>query len=65
MFGFEVPKRLEGVPDALLDPASTWSSRDEFMARYRSLAARFIENFQYLTKEEHIPDSLADHGPRL
>lgn len=65
VFGFEVPKHLEGVPDSLLDPASTWSNRDEYMARYRSLASRFIENFQYLTKEEHIPDSLADHGPRL
>ncbi len=65
VFGFEVPKRLEGVPDSLLDPASTWSNRSEYMARYRSLASRFIENFQYLTREEHIPDSLADHGPKL
>jgi phosphoenolpyruvate carboxykinase (ATP) len=65
VFGFEVPKHLEGVPDSLLDPASTWSSREEYMQRYRSLAARFIENFRHLTREEHIPDSLADSGPRL
>lgn len=65
VFGFEVPRHLEGVPDSLLDPASTWPNRAEYMARYRSLAARFIENFRYLTSEEHIPDSLADHGPKL
>jgi phosphoenolpyruvate carboxykinase (ATP) len=65
VFGFEVPKHLEGVPDSLLDPASTWPNRDEYMARYRSLAARFIENFQYLMKEEHLAEGLASFGPKL
>ena len=43
VFGFQVPKRCEGVPDSVLDPASSWSSRELYDDAYRQLAARFIE----------------------
>jgi len=29
VFGFEVPTKCEGVPSEILDPASTWPSRDQ------------------------------------
>ena len=46
MFGFQVPKSCPGVPDQVLDPASSWPSRDVYFQRYRQLAARFIDNFK-------------------
>ncbi|HEB84107.1 MAG TPA: phosphoenolpyruvate carboxykinase (ATP), partial [Bacteroidetes bacterium] len=46
VFGFEVPKRCPGVPDRVLDPASSWPSREEYERQYRQLASRFVENFK-------------------
>jgi phosphoenolpyruvate carboxykinase (ATP) len=46
VFGFQVPKTCPGVPDQVLDPASSWPSRDVYFQRYRQLAARFIDNFK-------------------
>ena len=46
IFGFQVPQQCPEVPDAVLDPASSWPSREAYMKRYRSLAARFIDNFK-------------------
>jgi phosphoenolpyruvate carboxykinase (ATP) len=64
VFGVLVPKHLDGVPDSILDPASTWPSREEYYRKYDTLAARFIENFKLLAGEEHIPAELAAAGPR-
>ncbi len=46
VFGFQVPRRCPGVPENILDPASSWTSRDEYLKRYQSLAARFSDNFK-------------------
>jgi phosphoenolpyruvate carboxykinase (ATP) len=46
VFGFQVPKTCPGVPDHVLDPASSWPNRDLYFQRYRQLAARFIDNFK-------------------
>lgn len=46
IFGFQVPKHCPGVPDSVLDPASSWPSEEEYMKKYRSLASRFIDNFK-------------------
>ena len=46
VFGFEVPKSCPEVPEGVLDPASSWGSREEYRRAYRQLAARFIENFK-------------------
>lgn len=46
IFGFQVPKTCPGIPENVLDPASSWVSRDAYMKRYRSLASRFIDNFK-------------------
>jgi phosphoenolpyruvate carboxykinase (ATP) len=45
IFGFHVPTRCEGVPDSVLDPASSWPSEAEYMQKYKLLARRFIDNF--------------------
>ncbi len=63
LFGFQVPKLCEGVPPSVLDPASSWPSRDEYTARYRQLAYRFIENFKKF--ESQTPEEVRRAGPRV
>jgi phosphoenolpyruvate carboxykinase (ATP) len=46
IFGFEVPKSCNGVPPKVLDPASSWPSKEQYMDKYRQLATRFIDNFK-------------------
>lgn len=61
VFGFEVPQKCEGVPDEILDPASSWSSREEHGKAYRQLAARFIENFRKY--EASVSEGVCKSGP--
>ncbi len=63
VFGFEVPKSCPGVPDEVLVPWSSWSSRAEYDKKYRDLAQRFIENFGKF--EDNIPQEVIEAGPKL
>jgi phosphoenolpyruvate carboxykinase (ATP) len=62
IFGFDVPTTCEGVPSDILDPASTWPSRDEYFKKYDALAARFIENFKLMMAE--CPEHILEAGPK-
>ncbi len=62
VFGFDVPRSCEGVPDSVLDPANTWPSREDYYHKYDALAARFIENFKLMM--EHCPESVLESGPK-
>ena len=57
IFGFQVPKTCPDIPDGVMDPASSWPSRDAYMKRYRSLASRFVDNFKKFTD---VPGDRAD-----
>ena len=61
VFGFDVPLEFEGVPPQILDPASTWPSREEYDRKYQALAARFIENFKLI--RDGCPENVAQAGP--
>jgi phosphoenolpyruvate carboxykinase (ATP) len=63
VFGFNVPKKCEGVPDKVLDPASSWSSRDEYFEKYRQLAARFRDNFKKF--EKVCEPEIVEAGPSV
>jgi len=63
VFGFDVPKTCPNVPDEVLEPWSSWSSRDEYDKRYKDLAMRFIENFAKF--EEGTPKSVFQAGPKV
>jgi phosphoenolpyruvate carboxykinase (ATP) len=63
VFGFQVPTTCPGVPDQVLDPASSWPSRDLYVQRYRQLAARFIDNFKKFDTAEAREVEKA--GPRV
>jgi phosphoenolpyruvate carboxykinase (ATP) len=63
VFGFQVPKTCPHVPDAVLDPASSWPNRELYFQRYRQLAARFIDNFKKFDTAESREVEKA--GPKL
>jgi len=62
IFGFEVPTSCEGVPANVLDPAGSWPSKENHLAKYKQLASRFIENFKKF--EEGCPQEVIDAGPK-
>lgn len=63
IFGFEVPKHCPEVPDSVMYPAQSWPDQAQYDQRYRSLAARFIENFKKF--EPDVPREVAAAGPRI
>ncbi len=63
IFRFQVPTHCPEVPDTVLDPASSWVSKDAYTKRYRSLASRFIDNFKKF--EEGAPEEVINAGPRI
>jgi phosphoenolpyruvate carboxykinase (ATP) len=63
VFGFEVPLECEGVPSNILDPSSSWPSKEVYTQKYKQLAARFIENFKKF--EEGTPPEVIKAGPKI
>jgi phosphoenolpyruvate carboxykinase (ATP) len=63
VFGFEVPKTCPGVPDAVMNPASSWPDQNAYMLAYRALASRFIDNFRKFA--EGTPEEVSAAGPRI
>ena len=63
VFGFQVPKTCEGVPDSVMNPASSWPDQNAYMQAYRALASRFIDNFRKF--EAGTPAEVAAAGPRI
>lgn len=63
VFGFQVPQKCEGVPDSVLNPASSWPNPAEYDRRYRQLAYRFAENFKKF--ESGTPAEVVSAGPRV
>lgn len=63
IFGFEVPKTCPDVPENVLEPWSSWSSREEYDRRYQDLAMRFIQNFAKFS--DGTPQEIIDSGPKV
>lgn len=61
IFGFRVPQQCPDIPDSVLDPASSWSSRTDYDNQYRQLAARFIENFRKFA--DSVDEDVLKAGP--
>jgi phosphoenolpyruvate carboxykinase (ATP) len=62
LFGFHVPKSCPEVPESVLYPDSAWSNKDAYWESYRSLAARFIENFKKFA--DGCPPEVVAAGPK-
>ena len=67
VFGFEVPQHCPEVPDSVLDPASSWPSREEHMAKYKELASRFIENYKKFASPQYAEmyEQIKQAGPKV
>jgi phosphoenolpyruvate carboxykinase (ATP) len=63
IFGFKVPKTCPNIPENVLDPASSWPSREAYMKRYKALASRFIDNMKKF--EDQVPEQVKQAGPRI
>ena len=63
VFGFMVPKTCEGVPDKVMYPSEEWHDKVDYERRYKSLAARFIENFKKFA--DGCPPELTAAGPKV
>ena len=63
IFGFEVPEHCPGVPDEVLEPASSWHDKKEYDRRYKDLAMRFKQNFGKF--EDGTPVEIVEAGPRI
>jgi phosphoenolpyruvate carboxykinase (ATP) len=63
VFQFQVPKSSPGVPDEILNPASSWPNGEDFMKRYKGLASRFIDNFKKF--EDAAPPEVKTAGPKI
>jgi phosphoenolpyruvate carboxykinase (ATP) len=62
LFGFYVPVTCPNVPQDVLVPENSWGNKEEYWAKYDSLAARYIENFKLFA--EGIPDEVVNAGPK-
>ena len=63
VFGFQIPKTCEGVPDRILDPSNSWPSKQAYMKKYRQLALYFTNNFKKF--EAECPPELGLAGPNI
>ncbi|GIW72328.1 MAG: phosphoenolpyruvate carboxykinase [ATP] [Planctomycetota bacterium] len=63
VFGLEIPARVEGVPQELLQPRRSWNDPAAYDARAAELARRFRENFERFASRGSR--ELAACGPRL
>ncbi|MGE0591482.1 MAG: phosphoenolpyruvate carboxykinase [Vicinamibacterales bacterium] len=62
IFNVDVPTSCPGVPDAVLDPRSTWSDPEAYDAQAKKLAGMFVENFKAF--EGDVAESVKLAGPR-
>jgi phosphoenolpyruvate carboxykinase (ATP) len=63
IFGFEVPTSCPHVPDEVLDPSSSWPSKEIYIQKYKDLASRFIDNFKKY--EADCPKEIREAGPNM
>jgi phosphoenolpyruvate carboxykinase (ATP) len=62
VFGFDVPISCPGVPDEMLDPATSWSDRAAYEAQAAKLAGMFRDNFK--TFADEAGEAILAAGPR-
>ncbi len=65
VFGFLVPKQCPGIPEPVLYPASSWTSDEAYMKRYRSLAGRFVDNFKKFEDGSQFISEIKKAGPKI
>lgn len=60
-FNLSIPKEIEGIDSALLNPRQAWSSTQAYDECARTLIEKFIDNF----KKFDVSDVIREAGPKL
>ncbi|MCA9408539.1 MAG: phosphoenolpyruvate carboxykinase (ATP) [Candidatus Omnitrophica bacterium] len=63
-FNLEIPKKVNGVDDNILNPRNAWKNKDEYDQTAKSLAGMFIENFKHYTDTDE-GKALVAAGPQI
>lgn len=63
IFGFEIPETCPDVPSDVLNPMKSWSDEKEYMASYKGLAEKYIENFKKF--EDGVANNVIEAGPKV
>jgi phosphoenolpyruvate carboxykinase (ATP) len=61
VFGLDIPKTVQGVPDEILQPRKTWKNPAAYDAKAEHLANLFHENFAQF--EDLVSDEVRQAGP--
>ena len=62
-FGFDVPVAVPGVDSSILDPRSTWASKEDYDRTAAKLVDLFVENFAEFA--EHVDEGVRQSGPKV
>jgi phosphoenolpyruvate carboxykinase (ATP) len=62
-FGFDVPVRVPGVDDSILDPRSTWKDSEEYDRTAAKLVDLFVENFAQFADE--VDEGVRQAAPKI
>ena len=63
VFGFAVPKDVDGVPPEVLNPRTTWEDPSAYDQQAHKLANMFASNFEKY--EDNVAPSVVQAGPKL
>jgi phosphoenolpyruvate carboxykinase (ATP) len=50
VFGLQIPEKVEGVPNEVLNPRNTWKRPEDYDKKAKELANQFVENFKEYEK---------------
>ena len=62
IFNVDVPAACPGVPEAVLDPRSTWPDPQKYDEQAKKLATMFVENFKQF--EKNVAPGVKEAGPK-
>jgi phosphoenolpyruvate carboxykinase (ATP) len=60
-FGLAIPRRIEGVPDGVLNPRETWTDKKDYDRLAAKLGQDFRANFEQFTA--YVDDAVRRAGP--
>ena len=64
VFGLQIPKAVNGVDPAILNPRDLWADKAAYDSVAKGLAEKFIKNFGNYTNNEE-GKALVQHGPKI
>ncbi len=64
VFNLDIPTKIQGVDETILDPAKGWFSEDKWRIAATDLALKFINNFSKFTSNKEAA-KLINAGPRI